>query len=241
MKKFAVCFSGYPRFVKTCFNNIKENLLDGLGEYDIYANFQWNEDWQNTEIHHEFKDTYTTNEVEDFIELYSGLNLKNIKINKPFKYNTLKYKKLSLEPDLFLDLNSSRDILYRMKSQYQGIADCIKLATSSDYEFFIRVRTDMIFDYELNFTKLESDHILCQNGYVAGYDRHFSDWFFIVPSTQINFFDDLANLEEHFSNGIIHMHKLIAKVGKPYNIDHYEFGANIPSTTKKYTLLKEKK
>jgi hypothetical protein len=67
MKKFAVCFSGYPRFVKLCFDNIKEDFLDGLGEYDIYANFQWNEDWQNTKIHHEFKDTYTTNEIDDFI------------------------------------------------------------------------------------------------------------------------------------------------------------------------------
>jgi hypothetical protein len=63
----------------------------------------------------------------------------------------------------------------------------------------------------------------------------------IVPSTQIKFFDDLANLEEHFSEGIVHMHKLIEKVGKPYNIQSYQFGANIPSTTKKYIFLKNKK
>ena len=40
-KKFAVCFSGYPRFVRTVFPNIKKNFLDGLGSYDIYANLQW--------------------------------------------------------------------------------------------------------------------------------------------------------------------------------------------------------
>ena len=34
-KKFAVCFSGYPRFAKTTFDNIKTNFLDGLGSYDI--------------------------------------------------------------------------------------------------------------------------------------------------------------------------------------------------------------
>ena len=118
MKKFAVCFSGYPRFVKHCFNNIKKDFLDGLGEYDVYANFQWNEDWQNTEIHHEFKDTYETNEMDDFIELYTPLNLKNVKITKPFEYDTSNYNKLSVEPDLNINLNVSRDILYRMKSQY---------------------------------------------------------------------------------------------------------------------------
>jgi hypothetical protein len=241
MKKFAVCFSGYPRFVKLCFDNIKEDFLDGLGEYDIYANFQWNEDWQNTKIHHEFKDTYTTNEIDDFIELYTPLNLKDIKINKPFEYDTSNYNKLSVESDLHINLDLSRDILYRMKSQYQGIVDCVKLADSSEYEFFVRIRTDMVFNSKLNFSQLESNHILCQNGYVAGWDRHFSDWFLIVPSTQIKFFDDLANLEEHFSEGIVHMHKLIEKVGKPYNIQSYQFGANIPSTTKKYIFLKNKK
>lgn len=241
MKKFAVCFSGYPRFVKHCFNNIKEDFLDGLGEYDIYANFQWNEDWQNTEIHHEFKDTYETNEINDFIELYTSLNLKDIKITKPFEYDTSNYNKLSVEPDLNINLNVSRDILYRMKSQYQGIADCVKLADSNKYDFFVRIRTDMVFDSKLDFSQLESDHILCQNGYVSGWDRHFSDWFLIVPSSQIKFFDDLANLEEHFSEGILHMHKLIEKIGNPYNIQHYQFGANIPSTTKKYTFLKDKK
>ena len=63
MKKFAVCFSGYPRFVKHCFNNIKEDLLDGLGEYDIYANFQWNEDWQNTEIWIEYEKRFAERNV----------------------------------------------------------------------------------------------------------------------------------------------------------------------------------
>ena len=44
-KKFAVCFSGYPRFVRKQFDSIKKNILDGLGEYDIYAYFQWKDDY----------------------------------------------------------------------------------------------------------------------------------------------------------------------------------------------------
>ena len=44
-KKFAVCFSGYPRFVRQQFKSIKENFLDGLGDYDVYAKFQWKDDY----------------------------------------------------------------------------------------------------------------------------------------------------------------------------------------------------
>ena len=98
----------------------------------------------------------------------------------------------------------------------------------------------MDFNSKLDLSQLQSDHILCQIGTVAGWDRYFADWFFIVPSIQIQFFDDLANLEEHFSNGILHMHKLVAKVGKPYNIQHYQFGANPLAAAKKYKFPKNK-
>lgn len=224
MKKFAVCFSGYPRFVKKCFNNIKTNLLDGLGEYDIYANFQWDSEWKNKLIHHEFKDKYDRNELEDFIELYSQLNLMNINVIKPYDFDTSQYHQLSAEIDMmFPNLDASRKQFYRSKCQYQGILDCIRLVNLSDYEYIIRVRTDNIFESELNFFQLESDHILCQSGRVTGFDRNFADWFFIVPSYQSDFFVDLANLEEHYKNGIIHMHKLVEKVGMKYNIQEYEF------------------
>ena len=60
-KKFAVCFSGYPRFVRTVFPNIKKNFLDGLGSYDIYANLQWDsENWKGSQIHHENKIKFET-------------------------------------------------------------------------------------------------------------------------------------------------------------------------------------
>ncbi len=230
MKKFAVCFSGYPRFVRECLDSIKKNFLDGLGEYDVYANFQWNDDWQNTLIHHEFVDKYEKNELSEFIELYSPLNLKDIKVIQPYNFDTSFYDKLSAEPDMILkDIDESRNIFYRMKCQYQGILDCVKLVNLNEYEFIIRIRTDTIFNSELNFSQLESDHILCQDGYEAGWDRHYSDWFFIVPINQVNFFYDLANVEEHFIDGVIHMHKLVEKVGKPYNIQHYQFNATTAS------------
>lgn len=242
-KKFAVCFSGYPRFVKKTFNNIKENFLDGLGSYDIYANFQWNEDWKNTQIHHEFVDTYETNELEDFEQFYKDLNLKKLKVNNPFVFDVSYYDKMSLEPDMILSLEKSRDILYRMKSQYQGILDCVNLIDNpDDYEYFIRVRTDLIFHSEINMENLQSDNVLSQNGFVAGWDRKFCDWFFIVPRKHLKFYEDLAKIEYHFKDGIRHMHKLVEEVGNSYQIEHHEFYVGIPSTSQHFgQLLKDRK
>ena len=135
-KKFAVCFSGYPRFVKTTFDKIKENFLDGLGDYDIYANLQWDsKNWESMEIHHEHIDKFETNELEVFKTCYSDLNLKKLKVNEPFEFDVSYYDKRSAEPDMPLSLDQSQDTLYRFKSQYQGIADCVSLIDNlDDYE-----------------------------------------------------------------------------------------------------------
>jgi hypothetical protein len=93
------------------------------------------------------------------------------------------------------------------------------------------MRTDLIFESEIEMKDLESEGIMDQNGHVAGADRHWSDWFFIVPTKHLAFYDDLAKVEDHFADGIIHMHKIIENVGRPYGINHYEFGVGTPSTS----------
>lgn len=243
-KKFAVCFSGYPRFVKTTFDTIKENFLDGLGDYDIYANLQWDsKNWENMEIHHEHSDKFENNELEDFKTCYSDLNLKKLKVNEPFEFDVSDYNKTSAESDMSLTLEKSRDILYRFKSQYQGIADCVSLIDNlDDYEYIVRMRTDLVFESPISMEGLETDKILDQNGHVAGWDRHYSDWFFIVPTNLVGFVNDLAKVEEHFKDGIVHMHKLLEDVAEPYGIEHAELYVGTPSTSKMFgELLKDRK
>ena len=232
-KKFAVCFSGYPRFVRTVFPNIKKNFLDGLGSYDIYANLQWDsENWEGSQIHHENTIKYETNELQDFMELYTPLDMVKCRVNEPFVYDASGYDKLSAEPDMHVTAEKAKDIMYRFKSQYQGIADCVKLVENpDDYEYFVRMRTDLIFESEIEMKDLESEGIMDQNGHVAGADRHWADWCFIVPTKHLDFYDDLAKVEDHFADGIIHMHKIIENVGRPYGINHYEFGVGTPSTS----------
>jgi hypothetical protein len=223
-KKFAVCFSGYPRFVEKTFFSIKNNLLDGLESYDVFAHFQWVKNWNQTRMHHGFEDTFQVNELEDFKKLYSSLNLKKLNVIDPYKFEVSNYNKLSLYPGMYLTLEQSRDQLYRSKCQYQGILDCINLVDNKeDYEYYIRIRTDLIFQKKLNLSNFNSNVIVNQNGYIAGADRKNSDWFFICPNYQLNFFDNMSKVESHYKDGIVAMHLLIEELGKSYRMQTEEF------------------
>ena len=65
-KKFAVCFLDILDSLDNNLKSIKENFLDGLGDYDVYAKFQWKDDYENIQIHHEYDDKFEVNELEDF-------------------------------------------------------------------------------------------------------------------------------------------------------------------------------
>ena len=155
-KKFAVCFSGYPRFVKKQFENIKTNFLDGLGDYDIYASFQWTEDWENTLMHVSHDDKFETNEVEDFKEVYGNLNLKKIVTIPPYDFSHIEFNGGNAEPHLSgVSEEILRDLFYRQKCQFQGIEDCFQLIDNPEnYQFVFRMRTDLVFHSEIEYNHL---------------------------------------------------------------------------------------
>lgn len=230
-KKFAICFSGYPRFIKTTAPNIKENFLDKIESYDIFAQLQWNDNWRDTQIHHEHDDKFETNELEDFIKAYSDHNLKRINVIKPYQFDT-SFCTTCKEPDMPLTVKQCQNMYYRHKCQYQCIADCIKLIDNlSDYEYIIRIRTDAIFEQKMDINNIKTDHILFQHGCRSGHTRYYSDYFMIVPISQVQFFEDLAKLEDHWKDGITHMHTLIENVGKKYNMEPCEFHTYNPSSS----------
>lgn len=235
--KIALCFSGYPRFTSECFFYIKNNLINNLNNYDIYAYFQWDNDWKNKKIHHEYNATFIKNEVEEFKKYYSCLNLKNLTITEPIIFDTAYYNKLSLEPDLIINNNQAKDILYRFKAQYKSIANCISLI-KDEYDYIVRLRTDNIIQKPIYETDLCVDYLTTQNGFCAGHDRPHSDWFMVCPFKQKQFFNDLEKVETHFKDGIIHMHRIINNIGSKYSIQHKQFNVDIPSTTNIIKLLK---
>ena len=229
-KKFAVCFSGYPRFVRQQFKSIKENFLDGLGDYDVYAKFQWKDDYENIQIHHEYDDKFEVNELEDFKELYAD-KLKKIEVIEPYKFD-FEFSDQCAEGDMFLSREQAKDVGYRMKCQFQGIADCIDIIDNiEDYDYVVRMRTDVTFMSEIEMKDLDTDVIMNQDGFVAGRDRPWSDWFFISPIKDVQFFHDMAKIEEHFSEGVRHTHNVLAEVGRKYGMEYFEFYVRTPTAT----------
>jgi hypothetical protein len=230
-KKIAICFSGYPRFVSESFDSISKNLLERIGDFDIFANLQWDENLIGKKIHHEFDKVYERNEIDDFTSLYRE-KIKSIKINKPFEYDAswLNVKSNAIGPDVSLEEN--REILYRLKSQYYGIYECLNMIPDlDDYSFVIRMRTDLILNREIRPDEIFSDSIVNQSGYCAGHDRRFSDWFFCCPTEFVDFFKDLSDLETHFNEGVMHMHLLIDKLSKKYPIIERDLEIDTPNTS----------
>ena len=90
------------------------------------------------------------------------------------------------------------------------------------------MRTDLIPLSEIDLKGLESDTPLNQDGFVAGPDRPWSDWFFIIPVQHIKFLEELA-VGPQFKGSLMHTHTFIENIGRPYNIEHYEFDMRTPT------------
>jgi SAM-dependent methyltransferase len=57
---------------------------------------------------------------------------------------------------------------------------------TDEYDFIIRIRTDCYIEKPLQLYELKKDLLYIQNGYVSGYDRHYSDWFAIGNNIVMN-------------------------------------------------------
>lgn len=231
--KVAVCFSGYPRFVEECFEDINNKLLKNL-DYDIFANFQWSDNLIGEKIHHEYDKRWSKNGIHTFEKMYE--NIKQIDVIEPYTYDTSWLK--GSNHFYWISIQEQREMLYRFKSQYLGISDCVNKIDIDKYDYVLRLRTDLLLEREIMPDEIFTDSIVNQDGYVAGHDRRYSDWFFSCPTKHIDFFKDLSNLEEHYQNGLLHMHTLIEKLAHKYPIVDKNLGINNPSTSSNRNYLR---
>ena len=95
-------------------------------------------------------------------------------------------------------------------------------------EYIVRMRTDLIPLSEIELKDLEADAPLNQDGFVAGPDRPWSDWFFIVPVQHIKFLEELA-MGPQFNGSLMHTHTFIQNIGSPYRIEHHNFNIRTPT------------
>lgn len=235
--KAAVIFSGYPRFVEECHKNISENLLSQLTDYDIFARFQWSDKTLGQKIHHEFDSVFQKDETKSFQELYAD-KIKRLEVIEPMTFDTSWYNSTYSQLP-WLNLEESREVVSRLKCQYKCLEDAVSMIENTqEYTHIIRIRTDIIFSQKVNVEELLEDRIVVQDGYVAGFDRRFSDWFLCCPVRYSGFFSDLANLEEHYKHGLVHMHNLMEKLSTRWPMIDKQFYADTPSTTKTYNFFK---
>ena len=90
------------------------------------------------------------------------------------------------------------------------------------------MRTDLIPLSEIELKDLESDAPMNQDGFVAGPDRPWSDWFFIVPVQHIKFLEELA-MGPQFNGSLMHTHTFIQNIGLPYRLEHHNFNIRTPT------------
>ena len=53
--EIAICFSGQPRFLNECYENIHKNLIEGY-DVDVYAHGWWDESYKGKTITWEAKE-----------------------------------------------------------------------------------------------------------------------------------------------------------------------------------------
>jgi hypothetical protein len=221
--RVAVCFSGQLRFVNEYSKYILENIISKY-DVDVYAHLWYDEDMLGKPFHHEFKDGYKE-KIEDFVNTYHP---KNMKVESKYThFDKTKYNLVSLEYELrHLSKDLFENMIFRMESQWYSIQQSYQLIENPDqYDFIIRLRTDCYIQQPIKLEDLDKNKLYIQNGFCAGRDRKFCDWFAIGNNVAMK---DYMNLYDscsvYYINGVIHMHRFMEFAFPDSNkVTEYEF------------------
>ena len=127
-----------------------------------------------------------------------------------------------------------------MKSQFYSVQQCYKLIENpSQYDFIIRIRSDCYIKSPLILDAVNKDTLYIQNGYCAGRDRRFCDWFALGNHTVMEKYCDTYNyIDTYYINGVIHMHKFIENVVNDFNVNVVDYEFNVPINHSYYNIHK---
>ena len=225
--KIAVCFSGQLRFVKEYSQYILPNLIQLYENVDVYAHLWYSEEMVGKQFHHEFQDKYKEN-PEEFIKIYSPKKyiFEKEYIHKyPISSNCVENDLKCLKPE---EIQYS---IYRYFSQWYSVKKSYELIENpSEYDFIIRLRTDVCIQKPILLEFLDNTKLYIQSGRGAGRDRRFGDWFMLGGYEVMNDFckKTYEYVFELYKNGIIHIHIFIELLSLKYNFSFIEYDFSTP-------------
>lgn len=164
--KVALSFSGQPRFVRKCYNNIVDNIIipNNIEAEDIYVH-----SWVPQECWPEYRicenEIGSNQDLLDIINLYSpSLSL----FEKWIKFDEIVPKD-----------NPYRQYNFPAQSMYYSIFKSISLVPLIKYDCIIRIRFDMNFGDKIFVKDFDLDKVHLQAGAGNRINDHFAfsnDW-----------------------------------------------------------------
>jgi hypothetical protein len=139
--KIALCFSGQPRFISRCYQNIRDNILEPNGFPDVYVHTWFPEPHPEG---HRIANNHIGDEdgIEQIIKLYQPVG---ITIEKPKKF-----------PTIITDANNpfapyqyiTQSMFYSIEKSMDLVGQQYKFA---NYNVICRIRFDDIFHHPIIF------------------------------------------------------------------------------------------
>jgi hypothetical protein len=118
-----------------------------------------------------------------------------------------------------------------MESQWYSISQCYDLIEDPEkYNFIIRIRTDCYINKPLILNNLDTDILYIQNGFCAGNDRKYCDWFALGSNSVMKTFmkETLYYYKKNYRSGIIHMHNFIENITLDFSFTTKNYEFNVP-------------
>jgi len=207
--KIALCFSGQPRFIEECQDNIKKNLIDGY-DVDIFAHGWWHPSYKGRVI--AFESEAKFDEIEEasdtFNRVYSPIRSffePQIDFAKYLVRYNMKKNFCEIENEIFV----KKALFTQLSSLYSiMMADQLLGPERSKYDIVARVRTDLLFEQKVKWENFNSQSLKVSDGRpVAGWGP-FCDWFAFGDPNSILAYTNMFNFHYPYNReGLIHIHE----------------------------------
>lgn len=160
--KIALCFSGQPRFIGRCYQNIRDNILGPNGFPDVYVHTWFPEPHPEG---HRIANNHIGDEdgIDQIIKLYKPVD---IRIEKPKQFKTIIEDKTQ----------PYAPYQYTSQSMFYSIAKSLDLAgqqMAGKYNIVCRMRFDDIFHQPISFKDYDPSFLNIPNESSGRMNDHF--------------------------------------------------------------------